>query len=227
MATATTAETPARQATAEPRIVLRGVGWDVYETLLHRLEGQPIRLTYDRGDLELMSPSPEHEEFGNLLGRMVETITEELRLPCIGAGSTTWRKKLKDRGLEADECYYLESVPRLRGRRKDLDLAIDPPPDLAIEVEISRGSFDRMQIYAQLKVPEVWRFDGEDLFIELLQPDGTYQTSPTSRCFPFLDPAEIVDWLKQGASSEDHSEWGRRFREWVRNELAPRLTDRE
>jgi Uma2 family endonuclease len=223
MATATTSATPTRQTSEEARIVLRGVGWDVYETLLHRLEGQPIRLTYDRGDLELMSPSEEHEEFGNLLGRMVETVTEELRLPCIGAGSTTWRKRLKERGLEADECYYLESVPRIRGKRKTIDLAVDPPPDLAIEIEISRGSLDRMEIYAQLGVPEVWRFDGETLTTELLQADGAYHTSPMSRCFPFLDPADIVHWLKQGEISEDHSEWGRQLRAWVRAELAPRL----
>jgi Uma2 family endonuclease len=224
MATTTASvESKTRPLMAEQRVVLRGLDWEIYETLLHHLEGQPIRLTYDRGDLELMSPSAEHEEFGNLLGRMVETLTEELRLPCIGAGSTTWRKKLKDRGLEPDECYYLESVTRLRGKRRNLDLAVDPPPDLAIEVEISRSCLDRMEIYSDLGVPEVWRFDGEELKIELLHSDSKYQTSATSRCFPFLDPGEVASWLKDGAASEDHSEWGRQFRAWVRAELAPRL----
>src|SRR5262245_61037137 len=127
---ATTTGSKPRTLDPEQRIVLRGVGWDVYETLLERLEGQAIRMTYDRGDLELMSPSLDHEDYGALLGRLIETVAEELRIPCRATGSTTWRKKVKERGLEADRSFYFENFPRVRGKRKSIDLNVDPPPDL-------------------------------------------------------------------------------------------------
>jgi Uma2 family endonuclease len=217
---ATTTETRSRTLTPESRFILHGIGWDGYEAMLTLLGDRPVpRLTYDRGDLELMSPSREHEAFGRLLGRMVETVTEELRIPCLALKSTTWRKKLKDRGLEADECFYLARFPQIRGK-KEIDLNVDPAPDLAIEVEISRGALDRMGIYAALGVPEVWRFDGETLRVEQLQADGTYATAAASPSLPMLPLDEVVRWLRLAEEIEDHSEWGRRFRLWVREELA-------
>lgn len=225
MATASPpASPPVRDEAQDPegRFVLRNVDWDLYETLLHRLDGQPIRLTYDRGVLELMSPSEAHEEFSKILGRMVETITEELRIPCVGMGSTTWRRQMRSRGLEADECYYLRNLPRVAGKRKAIDLNSDPPPDLAIEIEVSRSATSRMGIYAGLGVPEVWRFDGESLTIEILGPSGDYESSASSACFPFLGASELVPWIKDAEDSDDHSAWIRRFREWVRTELTHR-----
>ena len=222
MATATPTARPIKtQPVPEQRFLLRGVGWEGYETLLALLGDRPIRLTYDRGDVELMSPSHDHECFKTRLGRLVETLTMELDIPCEGAGSTTWRKQIEDRGLEPDECYYIANADRVAGRR-NLDLTVDPPPDLAIEVEISRSALDRMGIYAALKVPEVWRFDGESLTVYLLQADGTYAPSPTSRSLPFLPLDELVDWLHR-ADEMGQTAWIRQFREWVREELAPRL----
>src|SRR3954454_19090485 len=169
---ATIVEPRPRTSEPEPRIVLRGVGWEGYERMLELVGDRPIRLTYDRGDLELMVPSHDHERYKSLLGRLIETLTLELDLPCDAAGSTTWRKQLEDRGLEPDECYYLANAERVSGRK--IDLEVDPPPDLAIEVEISRSALDRMGIYAALGVPEVWRFDGETLRVAQLRADGTY-----------------------------------------------------
>jgi Uma2 family endonuclease len=212
----------AKALVPEPRVLLRGIGWDGYETILKLVGDQPVRLTYDQGDLELMAPSLDHEEYGSLFGRMVETVTEELRIPCRAAGSTTWRKQAKERGLEADECYYIAAFSQIRGKHKVIDLTVDPPPDLAIEIEISHSALDRMGIYAALRVPEVWRFDGEALLINHLQDDGTYAEVDKSPSLPFLHPGEIVHWFHQAEAIEDHSEWGRRFREWVRAELVPR-----
>jgi Uma2 family endonuclease len=211
-----------RSLVPEQRVIIRGIGWDGYEAILKLVGDQPVRLTYDRGDLELMAPSIDHEESKSLFGRIIETVTEELRIPCRAAGSTTWRKKAKERGLEADECYYIAAFPQVRGKRQEIDLIVDPPPDLAIEIEISRSALDRMGIYGALQVPEVWRFDGETLSIHHLQDDGMYAEVDTSPSLPFFHPGEIVDWLKQAEVIEDHSEWGRRFREWVRAELVPR-----
>src|SRR5688572_4632846 len=103
-------------------------------------------LTYTRGKSELMPPLITHERYKNLLGYMVEAITDELDLPRVGAGSTTFNAEILDRGLEPDECYYLANAARLR-RTDRIDLAIDPPPDLAIEVEITSSLLDKLGVY--------------------------------------------------------------------------------
>jgi Uma2 family endonuclease len=214
---ATTTEIRSRPLEPESRVVLHGVGWEGYETMLKLVGDRPVRLTYDRGDLELMVPSLDHERYKSLLGRLIETLTLELDLPCDAAGSTTWRKQLEDRGLEPDECYYLANAERVVGRK--VDLSVDPPPDLAIEIEISRSALDRLGIYAALGVPEVWRFDGEALRVEQLQADGTYQEVAVSPSFPFLPLNEVIRWLRR-AETMGQTPWLRQFREWVREELA-------
>jgi Uma2 family endonuclease len=217
---ATAVEPRSKTHTPESRFVIHDLGWQGYETLLKLIGDRPIRLTYDRGSVEFMTLSQDHEQFGLLLGRIIETVTEELDLPCIGVGSTTWRREDVDRGLEADRCYYLANAERICG--KTIDLSVDPPPDLAVEVEISRSALDRMGIYAALRVPEVWRYDGKTLWVGRLQEDQTYAPSTVSLSFPFLPLDEIVRFVQQGESM-DHTAWGRQFRAWARNELVPRL----
>jgi Uma2 family endonuclease len=220
---ATAVEPPKTRALeGEQRVVLRDVDWDGYETLLRMVGDGHVRLTYDGEDVELMSPSRDHESYALLIGRIIDTVTEELRIPCQGLRTTTWRKRVKERGLEADNCYYLANLPRIRGKKGKLDLTIDPPPDLAIEVEITHSALDRMSIYAALGIPEVWRFDGEQLTMETLQPNGTYATVAVSPGLPMIAPEEVVRWARSGEAADDHSEWGRQLREWVRAELVPR-----
>jgi Uma2 family endonuclease len=213
-----------RSKTHEPetRFVLRDVGWKGYETLLQLIGDRPIRMTYDRGSVELMSPSQDHAQYRRLIGKLIDILVDELRIPCILAGSTTWRREDVDRGLEPDDCFYLANSERVRGKK--INLGVDPPPDLAVEVEISRSALDRMGTYAALGVPEVWRFDGETLRVERLRDDRTYETTAASLSFPFLPPDEVARFLHQ-AETMDHSEWGRQFRAWVRDELAPRVGD--
>ncbi len=203
---------------AEERFLLNGVSWAAYEALVADLEHGSTRLTYDQGRLELMSPSRPHEWFGRLIGRMIETVTEELEIPIASTKSWTLKRVLKQRGLEADESYYVANEPKVRGR-DDLTLECDPPPDLAIEVEISRPWVDKAPIYADLGVPEVWHYDGERLRVELLQQDGTYLESPTSAAFPFLPIGKLEEFLERRAET-DETTWIRRFRGWVREELA-------
>jgi Uma2 family endonuclease len=217
----TAVEPRKRTLTPESRFVIYGLDWKGYDTLLGLLEYRGVRLTYDRGNVELMTTSQEHEQFSYLLGLVVDILTGELYLRRISVGRMTWRREILDRGLEADNCYYLANAPRVRGKK--LDLSVDPPPDLAIEVEISRSALDRMGIYAALRVPEIWRYDGETLRIEVLQPDGTDAVSETSLAFPFLPLDEVVRFLQQGETM-DHAEWERTFRAWVRAELVPRVT---
>lgn len=223
---ATVTEHVATTSAPEQRFLIRAVDWDWYEKLLELVGDRgAIRITYDRGNLELMSPALKHEDYKTLFGRFIETVTEELELPCRGAGSTTWKKRIEDRGLEADESFYLANTHRMAGKREKVDLNVDPPPDLAIEIEISRSALDRMAIYAALGVPEVWRFDGETLRVEELH-DGAYIEADHSSAFPFLHPHEIAHWITAAESAVDHSPWGRQLRRWVRDELAPRVQAR-
>ena len=148
-------------------IVLHNIAWSTYEAILADMEDQVIHLTYDHGELEIMSPSDKHERIKRLIGRMVEVMTEVLGIPIRSAGSTTFKKQMLHRGLEPDECYYVTHEEQLWGR-DTIDLLVDPPPDLAIEVDISRSSLDRMGIYAALGVPEVWRYEDGDVVAYVL-----------------------------------------------------------
>jgi Uma2 family endonuclease len=195
------------------QVLLFNVPWSTYETLLADLDLRATRLTYDRGNLEIMSPSEAHERLKKLIGRMIETLTEELAISIRSAGSATWRVEVRQQGLEADECYYVANEPMVRGRA-EIDLAVDPPPDLAVEVELSPHQIDKMAIYAGLGVPEVWRCDGKTIRIELLQDDGSYVSGDRSAAFPFLPLDEVARFLGR-RDATDETSWIRSFRQWV------------
>lgn len=213
------ASPPERQVLSEPRVLLSNISWETYERLLEELDNRPIRLTYDRGDLEIMSPSEPHERFKRLIGRMIEQLTLELDIPMRSCGSTTYRSQLEARGLEPDECYYIANEQRVR-HKKAADLKVDPPPDLAVEVEISRSALDRMAIYASLGVPEVWRYDGQRLRVSVLEEDGQYADAPRSPSFPFL-PLDVIERFLGESEGKDETSWMRSFRDWVRESLRP------
>jgi len=219
---ATVLETAAVPAVGEGRVLIRGVGWQGYQALLNMVGDQPVRLTYDRGDVELMSPLYKHERNRSLLARMVETLTEELGIPLIAAGATTLRREDLDRGLEADESFYMGDLTRIRDT-DNLDLEIDPPPDLAIEIEITRSVLNRLGIYGALGVPEIWRFDGRTLRILDRQPDGSYSEIPRSKALPWISIEEITRFLQPDAARDD-TLWSRTFRAWVKEVVLPRLS---
>jgi Uma2 family endonuclease len=211
----------AKQDTGERRFVIHGVDWDGYEALLKLLPR--TRMTYDRGVVELMSPMYIHELYRKRLASLIEILADELEIPYIAAGSTTFRRQLLDRGLEPDESYYLDSIARLNNRM-DINLDVDPPPDLAVEVDITSSSLDRMGIYAALGVPEVWRFDGEIFTVQLLRADGIYELSESSRAFGFLPIGDIPGRLLD-AQFPDEMRWGKACRAWVRDVVAPPFRD--
>ena len=153
------------------KLILDNVSWEEYTRLLRTFEGRHLRLTYDRGRLEIMTLSYEHEYSGDFLGRMVVVLTEELNLPIRGGGSTTFRRRKMKKGLEPDNCYWIAHEADVRNL-KIIDLRKDPPPDLAIEVDVNSSSMNRMRIYAALKVPEVWRWDKNGLAFFVLNADG-------------------------------------------------------
>jgi Uma2 family endonuclease len=152
---------------------------------------------------------------------MVDTLTEELEIPVEGGGTTTHKRQDLDKGAEPDQCYWLgENARRVRGKRQ-LDLNVDPVPDLIIEVDVTHTSLDRLKIFAALGVPEVWRSDNRTLQFLHLQADGTYRRRTTSRNFPTLRVSSVARFLKQGRTA-DKTAWIRSFRAFVREQVVPR-----
>jgi Uma2 family endonuclease len=199
-------------------MVLDDIDWKTYSRLVRAFAERPaIRLTYDRGILEIIRPSQGHEEVAYLLGRFVDTLTDELNWRVRVGRCTTFRKRRKQRGLEPDNSYWIASEPQVRGK-VPIDLRKAPPPDLVIEVDITRSSLNRLAIYASLKVPEVWRFADDQLTFLLLQKDGTYAPGP-SRSFPGLQAPDLVPFLDTW-KREDVMTAVAQFRAWVRQRIA-------
>jgi Uma2 family endonuclease len=210
-------ETPPR-VPAEQHFLLSGVTWEAYLAFDKLLEGRHVRLTYDRGELEFMTVSSEHERGKSLLRRLLEALSEELNREIASLGSMTCRREEQAVGLEPDECYYVTNEPRVRGR-DDIDLTRDPPPDLMLEIEISRNSLNRMRLCARLGVPEIWRSDGQTVRFFVLGPDGRYTESEHHRAFPFLRAHDLSRFLAQRGTMGENS-LVRAFREWVRDQIA-------
>jgi Uma2 family endonuclease len=210
----------ASSATRPQRLVLHGVSWREYTRMLRAFAERPgYRLTYDRGTLEIMSPLFEHEADAELLGRFVFVLTEELGLPLQSGRSTTLRRRRMHRGLEPDHSWWIAHEPRVRGKRR-IDLRVDPPPDLAVEVDVTRRSLNRMAIYARLGVPEVWRLDSRrGLTFQVLQPNGRYAEQAHSPTFPLFTPADLMPFLAL-RTQHNENEVVRRFRDFVRQRLA-------
>lgn len=198
---------------AQQHIVLDGISWDTYERILRDLEERQIRVTYDRGNLEMMAPLPFHEQWKKRYGRLIDAMCEERDIDVEPLGSTTFRREDLEKGLEPDECYYVQNPQAIRGRR-EIDLTVDPPPDLAIEIDISRASIPKQPIYAALGIPELWRFDGEFLTVLRLR-HGKYVATNASELFPFLPIDEFQHFVLRLAS-ERQPQVLREFRAWVR-----------
>jgi Uma2 family endonuclease len=207
----------------EPGLVLHDVGWDDYEAMLQIVGDRRIRVTYDAGTMEVRMPSQRHEQAAQLLGLFVPRLAEELEVPYEPLGMTTWKRRGAAKGLEPDQCYYIQNQAVVR-QREAIDLDVDPPPDLAIEVDITHSSLDRMAIYAGLRVPEVWLYDGRVLTMYHLDPAGRYQRHDSSRSFPGLRAADVERFIELGRTT-DKLGWSRMLREWVREELILRSVE--
>ncbi|MEZ2277287.1 MAG: Uma2 family endonuclease [Microcoleus sp.] len=198
-------------------VLLKNISWRTYESLVNELaEQRGIRLTYDRGTLEIMTPSDPHEGNKQILGRFVETVTEELNIEIRSLGSLTCRREDLERGLEPDQCYYIENEAIVRSL-KQIDLNQDPPPDLVIEIDITSSSINRMELYASLGVPEVWRYDGSRLIFYQLEGQE-YVEREVSPHFPFLSSSEIMGFVETQKNVGETS-MIRGFRQWVRSRI--------
>jgi len=194
-------------------ILLPSIRWETYRAIAGDLESQPSkRLTYDNGFLEIRMPSDLHENYKKLLGRIVEALTESLEMEIRSLGSMTCDRQDLARGLEPDQCYYIQNEAQVWGKDK-IDLQIDPPPDLAIEIDITSSSLNRFAIYAKLGVPEVWRYDGQVITIHNLGEDH-YSLSDRSIAFPILSTSDLQNFLELKNAIKENA-LIRQVREWA------------
>ncbi len=196
---------------------LHGIGWPAFEQILTELgQHRGQRLAYDQGELEIMSPLLEHEDDKEILGDLIKILLEEQNREFLSAGSSTFKNDQMQRGIEPDQCFYIRHEPQVRGK-KCLEMGVEPPPDLAIEIDIH--SHSQLPIYEALGVPELWRFDGERLHIYVLQQGG-YHTLKESREFPGLAVVEAIPRYLRQSKIEGRTTAMRAFRRWARDGLA-------
>src|SRR3990170_9162964 len=189
----------------QEHVYLPGVSFATYESLVTEIEDRRrLRITYDRGRMEIMSPSQGHERGKRLIGRMIETLTEELGIPILSVGSTTFKDELKDCGLEPDECYYVQHEADVRGRK--IKLGEDPPPDLVLEVDVTTSVIDRFPIYSALGFPEIWQYVDGEIMIHLLQKNGQYAIRDQSAALPMVSVKKLVEHLDR-SDKTDETTW--------------------
>ncbi|BAC88636.1 Uma2 family endonuclease [Gloeobacter violaceus] len=198
----------------EQRILLHKVSWQLFEALLEELgDNRSIRLTYARGTLEIMSPLMAHENSKRLLEKFIDILVEELELNVKSSGSMTCKRDDLEQGAEPDSGFYIANESRVRSKSR-IELPLDPPPDLVVEVEYSRSAVDKLKLYAAMEVPEFWRYDGESLRIFRLEA-GEYALVENSPTFAPVLTSEIPRFLALSPQSGETAAV-RSFRDWVR-----------
>jgi Uma2 family endonuclease len=172
---ATTAARPTT-VTADDRVVLPHVSWKTYERLLADDDERRVpRMTYDQGVLELLTPSMPHEEDADILAEVVKLVSASLGIPIRSTSATTFKRADLHRGFEPDASFYIQSERLIRGKRQ-VDLLVDPPPDLILEMEMSRTVGNKLPLFASMGIPELWRCNGERMTILILEL-GSYRES--------------------------------------------------
>jgi Uma2 family endonuclease len=198
----------------EQKVVLDNISWSLYEDLLAaQRDRRAPRVTYDRGQLEIESPSAEHEQITEAVGLLVHIVAEESGVNVKSFGSTTFRREDIDRGFEPDVCFYVSSLSRVLGKAF-LDLKFDPAPDLVIEVDIFSSSLDRLSIMARMGIAEVWRYEGGRWWILGLNR-SQYEERHQSAVLPALTAEAIARFAEMSRTLEP-LDWVREVREFVR-----------
>ncbi|MDY7021922.1 MAG: Uma2 family endonuclease [Cyanobacteriota bacterium] len=198
------------------QLILNNISWKKFEEILDELgEHRSSKLAYQNGILEIMVPLPEHEKAKVFISNFIEILLEELNIEFCPLGSTTFKNPEMTQGIEPDNCFYIQHEAEVRAKER-LDLTVDPPPDLALEIEVTSRSHPN--IYEQLKVPELWRFEKGKLQINVLR-NGKYievQSSPIFPNFPLKNT--IPEYLKR-CKIEGRNTTMRAFRAWVKTQI--------
>jgi Uma2 family endonuclease len=200
-------------------VVLRDASWAFYRATLREFAGRPSRINYDGGTLEVMEPSEEQEHGSRLLGMMVGQVAITFRVPMAHGGSVTLRRKSRRRGLDTDQCYWIANEKVMRCRTR-IDLRVDPPPDLVLEVGVMRAAVNRQRIYAALGVPEMWVLKPEAGLAAYTLEGRGWQPVEHSRSFPFLRVADLNPFVARIGVDDDTSVLAD-FADWLRRLPAP------
>jgi Uma2 family endonuclease len=179
-------------------LIVPDIDWDDYELLLDQIaEERHLRLTYDCGRLEIVSPRPEHGEYSRVFDALLRIWCDRQGVELQMYGDATWKRRVLKKGVQADSCYYIANAERVIGNR-DIKLEVDPPPDVAVEIDLSTDSARKFHIYAALGVPEIWTYDREAVrFFRLSR--GRYTESTSSQFLPGLSGpflAEAIEMSK-------------------------------
>lgn len=201
------------------QLLMTDISWIMYEQLLEEFgEKRGSRINYSGGVLEIMVPLPEHEDDKAIIADFVKVLLEELDIEFRSLGSTTFKSKTMKQGIEADDCFYIENEVAVRGKKR-IDLTLDPPPDLALEIDItSRTRFDNYEV---LGVKELWRFNGTQLEINVLQ-SGQYVQVNESPHFPGFPLSEVIPQDLERSKIEGRNKTMKAFRAWVRTRIKER-----
>jgi Uma2 family endonuclease len=201
---------------ADGCVMFRHVSWDTYERLLADDEERRVpRMTYDQGVLELVTPSMPHEEDADTIAEIVQICTAILGIPIRSVASTTFKRQDLERGFEADASFYIQSEERIRGQR-EVDLLVDPPPDLVLEMEVSRSALNKLALFASMGIPEVWRCNGERITIFVLD-HGAYRESSSSLALPVLTHDALTRFLHQSRAILS-PDWFQMVSDWAREQ---------
>ena len=202
------------------QVLLRDLSWSEFEQIVDELgEKRAARISYSNGLCEIMTPSPEHEDSKAIIGDFVKILLEEFDREFRNLGSTTFKHQGMDQAVEPDECFYIDHEPEIRGKRR-IDLMVDPPPDLVIEIDLTVRT--QLGNYEKLKVPELWRYNGQTLEIYGLKGDR-YQLSAHSKHFPGLPLSEVIPVYLAKSRSQGRTAVMRSFRRWVIEHLIEHL----
>lgn len=198
------------------KVFLEDITWKEFETVLEELgESRASRVAYDNGILEIMTPLPEHETSKLFVSNFIEILLEELDIEFYPLGSTTFKNQKMLKGIEPDNCFYIQNEAAVRGKDR-IDLSIDPPPDLVLEIDVT--SRTHPSIYEALKVPELWRFEKGRLQVNVLK-DGKYIESAFSSIFPNLPLIEVIPKYLIQVKTAGRNKTMRAFRTWVREQI--------
>jgi Uma2 family endonuclease len=198
------------------KVILKDIDWQHFEQILEELgEHRSARIAYKHEVLEIMVPLPEHEVDKVFITNFVEILLEELDIEFYPLGSTTFKNELMQHGIEPDNCFYIENEAAIRGKNR-LDLSIDPPPDLALEIDITSRTYP--QIYQGLGVPELWRFEKGKLQINVLR-NREYIEVEFSPHFPGFPLIEMIPEYLQRVKTEGRNKTMKAFRNWVKQQI--------
>jgi Uma2 family endonuclease len=211
-------------ALGDQRIVIPELSWEEYIAINDAIVERPnLRMFYCEGRLTLLTESRKHSWYGERLGYLVAELARGLKVPIEDAGSATFRRRAKRGGVEGDKTFYFgEHAAQMKGS-KDIDLNVQPPPDLAIEVEVSHSAEDAVITWGRLGVAEVWRFDpiAMECSFWSRRSDGTYARIERSLAFPVLTPNDVLEQMRL-ADELGMGEWNSGLGRWVRKVIVPR-----